>query len=282
MAGWWHVSTDVPLLVLQPLAVSFADAVVLVPGGPDLDPDLLAGGLAHLDGLRATRDMFNGETLCWLGPDPAGGIQVVRGRYFDMLATCDAIRAEGLAGPLRDRATAACGGDPLASGRGRAAAIGVTVLATKPGDLSGEAVPVLTLGRRNPRLATDPGRWHVVPSGMLEAAAGDRHLARTVATELDEELGVTVTPTDVEARATVLGLAHDRWRLRPEIVVRLDLTADEASAAVPQGGEFDAFEDVPVTAAAIDAFLASRGHEPGVTSACEGALRLLRATLAPA
>lgn len=269
------MSTPAPALVLQPLAVPFADAVVLVPGGPALDARLVAAGRPHLDRLRATRDMFDGETLCWLGPHEAGGIRVARGRYFDMIATCDAIRAEGLDGPLRDLALDACGGDPIASGAGRAAAVGVTVLATRPGPRG----QVLTLGRRSARLATDPGKWHVVPSGMLEAAAGDSHLARTVSTELAEELGVEVSAAEVRARAVVLGLAHDRWRLRPEIVVRLDLTADEAGGAVPTGGEFDEFDDVPVTVTAIGSFLSSRGRDPGVTSACEGALRLLAGTL---
>lgn len=57
-----------------------------------------------------------------------GALQVARSRYIAMLATCDALRAEFLERqsshplgeelPLRARAEALCGHDPLRSGNG--------------------------------------------------------------------------------------------------------------------------------------------------------------------
>jgi 8-oxo-dGTP pyrophosphatase MutT (NUDIX family) len=260
-----------------------AGAVVLLDGPPIIDPVLLELGRAHLDAVRRTRSLHNGDTLCWVGPAHTGGIAVVRGRYFDMLATCDAIRAEGLDGPRRHRAVEVAGGDPCSSGLGRAAAVGVTVLATRP---VGER-RVLVVGRRSQRVATDAGRWHLVPSGMLELdrSGHGAHLATTIATELAEELGVTVRPDAVEARAQVLGLAHDLGRLRPDLVVRIDLTEDdlteddltgaELGFEPPRGGEFDDFEQVELSVPALDGFLRSRPSDR-ITPAAAGALQLLR------
>jgi hypothetical protein len=261
---------------VRPLAVSMAAAVVLLDGPLVIDPVLLELGRAHLEAVRRTRRLHNGDTLCWVGPAATGGITVVGGRYFDMLATCDAIRAEGPDGPRRRRAVEVAGGDPCASGFGRAAAVGVTVLATRP---AGER-RLVVVGRRSQRVATDPGRWHVVPSGMLELDASGRgaHLAVTIATELAEELGVTIGPDVVETRARVLGLAHDLGRLRPDLVVRIDLTEDELGAEPPQGGEFDDFDHVEVSVRGLDDFLRSRAPDQ-ITPAAAGALQLLRRQL---
>jgi 8-oxo-dGTP pyrophosphatase MutT (NUDIX family) len=47
--------------------------------------------------------------------------------------------------------------------------------------------------------------------------------------ELAEELGVELSMHDLAHRATLLGVAHDLLRLRPEICLRLDLDAAESA-----------------------------------------------------
>jgi hypothetical protein len=80
------------------------------------DPALLALGWPHLEQLRADRPaLHDGRLLCWVATAD-DGVLAAPGGYFDMLATCDAIRAEYLAAPgdqpLRSRAHAVAG-DPL-------------------------------------------------------------------------------------------------------------------------------------------------------------------------
>jgi len=136
------------------------------------------------------------------------------GRYFDAVLTADALRAEwesqGM-GPLRARAHGLAGPDPLRSGRGRCAAVGLAVAATHGGRV--------LLGRRSPDLAADPGLWHVAPSGMLEPGSpAERQLER----ELYEELGVTAA-----GAARPLGVGFDLARLRPELCWTLELDSEE-------------------------------------------------------
>ncbi|MCU7728091.1 NUDIX domain-containing protein [Actinoplanes sp. KI2] len=267
------------------------------------DAALLALGLPHLERLRAARPaLHDGGLLCWVRTDE-NGVLAAPGGYFDMLATCDAIRAEHLAAggdqPLRSRAHAVAG-DPLVSGAGRAAGIGVSVLLTVAGQDDGltvadrdDALTVagqddgltmagrddgrprrFVIGRRSRSVATDPGMWHVAPSGMLEPDAQGRHWETTVSRELAEELGVEVGPAEVARRATVLGIAHDLLRLRPDLVFRLDLTPAEARAVTAGDGEFADVQQVELSAGGIERFWTA--HPPSVlTPAAAGAVALL-------
>jgi len=258
------------------------------------DPGLLALGLPHLRQLRNDRPaLHDGGLLCWVRTDEKG-ILAAPGGYFDMVATCDAIRAEyqdstraenqdstraenqaaGDGQPLRSRAHAVAG-DPLLSGAGRAAGIGVSVLLTVPGRGGGRPRRFL-IGKRSPSVGTDPGLWHVAPSGMLEHDARGRHWETTVSRELAEELGVEVSPAAVADRAELLGIAHDLLRLRPDLVFRLDLTPAEARAVTAGDGEFAEVEQVDVSAGGIERFWTA--HPPSViTPAAAGAVALLEA-----
>jgi len=242
------------------------------------DAGLLALGRPHLERLRTDRPaLHDGGLLCWVGDDE-DGVLAAPGGYFDMLATCDAIRAEYQAAngdrPLRSRAHAVAG-DPLVSGAGRAAGIGVSVLLTVPG--SGDGGPRrFVIGKRSRSVGTDPGLWHVAPSGMLERDARGRHWETTVSRELAEELGVQVSPAEVARRAEILGIAHDLLRLRPDLVFRLGLTPAEARAMSAGDGEFAEVQQVEVSAGGIERFW--RAHPPAVlTPAAAGAVALLEA-----
>ncbi|WP_088282970.1 hypothetical protein [Kineosporia sp. A_224] len=277
-----------------------------------VDAALAGGGRAFLDRLRAGGRVHDGAVLCLdrvEEPGRAGGavVHVVPGGYFDMLATCDAVRDElvraataadegesdrtdgrtdGLPRPvsfadlpLRRRAHEVAG-DPTTSGAGRAAAFGVSVLLvvrTGPADGGAAEETGVVLGLRSTRVGTDPGRWHVAPSGMLEPAADGRHLATTAATELREELGVHRTVDEVEASLHVLGLVTDLTRLRPDVVVLLDLAAVGSRPTVAElaaGEEFDTLEVVPTTPTRLADLWTGRPPAT-LTAAAAGALALL-------
>lgn len=234
--------------------------------------------IAACDGVRAELDAA-GTDAAGPGATRLGGADVVTGSpagherpdvtrwYLPDPPPLDAL-------PLRALVHAAAGGDPLASGAGRAAGLGVSVVTTVPGR-SGLSVVV---GRRSRAVATDSGLWHIAPSGMLEDLEGGV-LAGTVALELSEELGVDLPVEQVAARVEVLGLVHDLTRLRADLAVRLDLTAAEAGTiAAPPGGEFDAVRLVGVDEAGFDALW--REHPPErLTPAGAGALALLEDAL---
>jgi 8-oxo-dGTP pyrophosphatase MutT (NUDIX family) len=162
-----------------------------------------------------------------------------------MVATADALAGDRA---LRARALALAGEDPLRRGDGRVAAIGLSVAATVPGGR-------VLLGRRRADLPLDPGRWHVVPSGMLEP--GPDPIAAAVAREVREELGVVVDPRAVR----MLGLGWDLERLRPEVCVALRLQVVPGRAG---GDEFDV----------VEAFDAARPAAP-LTAGAQCALALL-------
>jgi 8-oxo-dGTP pyrophosphatase MutT (NUDIX family) len=152
-----------------------------------------------------------------------GVVHARRSGYFDMVATADALAGDP---GLRARALALAGDDPLRRGDGRVAAIGLSVATLVPGG-------GVLLGRRRADLPLDPGRWHVVPSGMLEPERDP--IAAAVAREAREELGVTIDPATVR----MLGLGWDLARLRPEVCVALTLDVVPTRAG---GDEFDAVE----------------------------------------
>jgi len=291
------------LLELYPEAVVRAGrvypAVIAQPGRQGLlvddvsspaDPTLLRLGAAHLaKRLADDPSLTNGPTACWQGNGPAG-VRVSAGRYFDMIATCDALRAEFTNSrnetplaelPLRALAHELAG-DPLSSGAGRAAAIGVSVVLTvpspvgsAPSDLDGEA-RALVIGCRG-HVSSDRDSWHVAPSGMLELNDVPEPIADTVATELQEELGIRVEPALVAERLVVLGLIHDLLRLKPDLVVQLDLAPAEVPAQLEAVSEFSELALVRTDRAGLAAFW--EAHDPGVlTPAAAGAIALFEAS----
>jgi len=188
-----------------------------------VDGALRAGGAAHLAALRARAPAMHDGRVLAMTAIAGGTVSARAAGYFDMVATGDALAGDSA---LRARAVALAGGDPLRRGDGRVAAIGLSVAAILPGGR-------VLLGRRRADLPLDPGRWHVVPSGMLEPGADP--VAEAAAREGREELGV-----EVEAGALrMLGLGWDLARLRPEVCVALALDGAPARAG---GDEFDAVE----------------------------------------
>jgi 8-oxo-dGTP pyrophosphatase MutT (NUDIX family) len=329
-----------------------ADRRLLVDKSPRApDPVLRRLGAAHLaKRLADDPTLTNGPTACWQsggeadyrdddgqdgvqddGQDDDGrdgiqdddrqdGVRVTEGRYFDMIATCDALRAEFADSPrgtpLADlplRALAhELAGDPLSSGAGRAAAIGISVILTVPGRVGADVGERAKAGRRvsadaderakagrrvsaddragaevggrafvigcRGLVSSDRGSWHVAPSGMLELNGGPDPVAATVATELLEELGIQIAPGRVAERLVALGLVHDLLRLKPDLVVRLDLSAAEVPAELEAVSEFSELAFVPARRDALDNFW--RTHDPDVlTPAAAGAIALFEAAL---
>lgn len=245
-----------------------------------VDSTLRRCGDPHVRSLVARRGTLHNSAVLVLDRIERGRLVAVAAAYFDMLATCDSLRAEWLEAtspesplPLRSRAEALAGPDPLRSGRGRAAAIGVSVVTTVPRE-SGRAV---VLGRRRDTLATDPGAWHVAPSGMLEPAEppADSLLA-TVGSELWEEIGVRLDREALATRLLPLGVGFDLLRLRPELCLRLDLGASEAPDGQPNlsDDEFEDRQEVPLDE--LPAFWVR--HPPSlITPAAAAALALIEA-----
>jgi hypothetical protein len=247
-----------------------------------VDPELRAGGRAHLEAVaRRSPTMHDGQVLACAAVS-GFPLEYASGGYFDAIATSDSLRAEYLraprpisglsALPLRALAHRAAGGDPLRSGRGRVAAVGVSVAVTMPRG----PVRDLIIGRRSDAVATDPGIWHIAPSGTLEPVEGDA-VIQLVRHELAEELSITLpTPDRLEERLITLGVSHDLLRLRPEICLRLDLEPHE----YPSGGphlafrEFQELDLVELSSRGLERFW--QAHPPDqLTAAGAGTIALL-------
>jgi hypothetical protein len=227
--------------------VEIESAVVVHDRDAPIDPELRRRGQPHLDAVRArSPGIFDGPVLA-LDRIEDGVIHAVRASYFDMVATCDALAVDP---ELRAYAEALAAPDPLRIGRGRAAAIGVTAVVPRNGRF--------TLGRRALHLALDPGRWHVVPSGTVDA----RGLRATLLDELASEHGIHSLPP-----IRRISLGHDLTRLRPELVV---ITEDLGDLGPPKpSDEFVEFLEVgvgeiprgldltPAAALALDAVVGS-------------------------
>jgi len=208
---------------------SVDDALRTAHGEAFIDPQLRSEGDAHLQSVLArSRATFDGPVLV-LDRIEGTTIHVKHAGYFDMIATCDALMSDI---HLRHRAQQLAGGDPLHTGHGRAAAVGVGGVVVRSGRF--------TLGRRAPQLALDPGRWHLVPSGTVDA----RGLEATIAAELREEHGI-----EQVTALRVLGLGWDLARLRPELTL---MTPDLGDVAAPlPSDEFTEFLEIPLDLDAI-------------------------------
>jgi len=242
--------------------------------------DLIEAGTAHLAAVRAAAPaMFDGAVAAFAGWWPDGRLAVGPGSYFDMIATCDALRAEfhgaapGSALVLREAAERIAGGRPLEVGVGRVAAVGVSLAVTILG--KGGRRRVL-LGRRSDGVALDSGQMHVVPSGMTELHQNPIETARR---EFTEELGAAFPDG---AQLVELGIGWDLLRLRPEICFWLDLIdSDEAVSSVIDGsgdGEFGYRWLADVGGTSWDTVWAALPPE-AMTPAAAVALALLEHTL---
>jgi 8-oxo-dGTP pyrophosphatase MutT (NUDIX family) len=234
-----------------------------VPSRPP-DAGLRAAGAPALARLRADRPALHDGRLLVLDRLDGGRLDVREGSYFDHVAIGLAVAGDRGA---RAAATALAGGDPLRSGAGRTAGVGVSVVCVVEGGTG------LLLGRRRPDLAVEGGAWHVAPSGMLEAAP-DRPLHATAARECLEELGIA-RPSGA---FRLLGVGWDLKRLTPEIALRLDLDGGAELAGRLALDEFTEGRVWPLDDLA--GFWAA--HGPGaLTPPAAAAVALLEASLGP-
>lgn len=222
--------------------------------------------------LLVDRRLTNGHLYAMrrFSPQPRLTMDCGVGRYFRMLDTCSAIEVElraaildghrepaALDGELRLRtaAHAAAGGDPITSGAGRDAAIGLSMLVacrTKEGYQ-------MRLARRGDGgLGLGCGQLHVVPSGMFDFADArrDYHVGAKLREEYAEELFPMVDPAleylDVllrtgDAQLLFTGVAMDLLNLRPEICTLLVIHTPEWFEQARQARLNDEF--LPETAA---------------------------------
>jgi hypothetical protein len=214
------------------------DVVVVHDREAPVDADLRRAGTAHLEAVLArSPETFDGVVLA-LDRIADGVVHAVRASYFDMLATCDAVATDEA---LRQQAERLAAPDPLRVGTGRAAAVGVTAIVVRR---LGDGTTGFTLGLRSPELALDPGKWHVVPSGIVDG----RGVVGTLLDELAGEHGV-VDPRAAVEGAHVIALGYDVARIRPELTV---MTRDLGDIEAPQrSDEFVAFREVPLADEAI-------------------------------
>jgi 8-oxo-dGTP pyrophosphatase MutT (NUDIX family) len=278
--GRIYPATIDPLFLSQFEPPSLIEVDQLPPSVEQLDvrDDL------HLENrLRADPLLFNGPTVRWISTS-LNLVQGAPARYFDMISSCDALRAEiarsddwsNLAkNPLR-AAVHEVSRDPLKSGAGRSAALGVSVILILPRAVGGVAAGSFVVGQR-PGTSNGAGIWHVAPSGMLELDSSGRHIQTTTVRELKEELGIDLESAHTQGRIRLIGITQDLTMLKPDLVVRLDLTEAEAMAAVRPVSEFERIELIPLTNRSIQNFWDS--HPPGsLTPAAAGAIAALEAT----
>lgn len=199
--------------------------------------------------LRAHPWLFDGDVMGFVALR-GSALHLSPARYFDRLAIAEAIRADPEIRAFAERTAA---GRPLHDGRGRAAAPGVTTIAT----LRDGGARAFVVGKRRGLPVAD-GLWHVVPAGTMDRTPPSIDpIAHTARNELREELGLE--PGDAPLR--LLGVGWDLERLLPEIVLRVDLDAEAAAvlAAAPLA-EHEALRTVPLTCHGIAAFWAA--HPP--------------------
>lgn len=267
-----------PVTTIQFTRDRAGGSITLMDSPAPVDEELRSLGEAHLLEMVRSHRMFNGPIVALVSIEPDKLI-AASSEYFAMVATCDALRAEYLRGPeaqpMRNRADRISGsGGPVVSGQGRAAGVGVSVIVTFPRK-DGRA---FVIGLRRPDLALDGGRYHVVPSGMVESTATSDVLLASVHAELEEELSVVLTEVELDRRLQPLGVAVDLLRLRPEVCMRLDLDSDEADGLFARDEEFSAARLVELSAGGLDRFWAEHGPDR-LTPAAAGAVALLERSL---
>ncbi len=190
-----------PVAVFRPQAqqIHNPDSVLSSqPPGYSVNRDTFAFyDRSHLNALLTQKpDLYDGATYVMqqITTNPLtiqGGI----GRYYDMLATCDALEQEiyhtSDASPLRDTLHAVISPeDALTNGYGRSAAIGVSTLIV----FDHGGVYRAIIARRSRQTAIHAGMYHVLPAFMLEPTETDVfagtswNLTRQVEREILEEV----------------------------------------------------------------------------------------------
>ncbi|QPC82345.1 hypothetical protein G4Y79_22105 [Phototrophicus methaneseepsis] len=216
---------------------------------------------AHLSNLQNSgRNLFNGVTyaLRRIRTRPLQ-IEAYIGRYFDMLATCDALKRElydaayrrYIRLPLRAQYHRSMGPvESLTNGMGRSAAIGGATLVV----FNRQGTYQAMLAQRSRQNATDPGFYHTVPAFIYQPRqvpfhADEWRISYHIYREYLEELfgmpevndsapydhfyqhpallDLQAMLANGEAGLYLTGIVHDLTMLRPEITALL-LIHDEA------------------------------------------------------
>lgn len=246
-----------------------ADSVLVpdVPSGTSDTSEFAIYDMAHLEHLRRTRPhLTNGISYVMdriayspVGTQHAASLPLLRiagqlGRYFDMLATCDAIdqelrryaRGEQNTLPLRDQLHQRIPPERVTqTGAGRSAVIGVATLTVFNHTGQYRAI----LARRASEVGIDAGRYHVVPAFVLQPLVNhpdEWSVKHQVCREFGEELfgmpehdgwkspngvryfyqhppvdDLLTMLDDGRAELQLTGIAWNPLTLRPEICVLL-------------------------------------------------------------
>lgn len=234
-----------PAVLLAGIARTPDAAVRALDRPAVVDARIEAAGARHVAAVRrAGAVLWDGPVLVY-DHVAEGAVVCLRSRYLTVLATSGALGAEWTAAgpdarpadlPLRRRAVERAGGDPIACGRGRAAAVGLNValVATAGGRRR------TLIGRRSARMAAMPGMWSFV-AGNVEPGDGERPLARALGRELDEEIPA-LSPADAArtaAGAQVHGACFSLGRLGPSLLASAEIDATAADLGNLDREEFD-------------------------------------------
>lgn len=237
---------DYPAVMLGGVASDPSAAVTAIAAEAEVDTDLSRAGRAYLDAMQASdAEIWDGPILSY-DRIVGASVQCRRSSYFTMLATSGALAAElSDAGgapaldelPLRKRAVAMSGGDPIASGRGRAAAVGLNIALIARGGGGRQTL----LGRRSAQMAALPGLWSFV-AGNIEPADGARPLPTALARELEEELPALATGDAAAAaeKAIVHGACMSLGRLGPSLIASSEIDCNIGDLGALDRSEFDA------------------------------------------
>ena len=170
-------------------------------------PDTSLADHQYLEQLKKSkRKLFNGTTFVLENADLSSQNLTINcglGQYYDAIMTCDSLDAELIKAcikripsslnelldlcPKRREFCKRCD-DPAFSGDGRSAAIGISTLIAYQLDSQYLAF----IRARSLKVATHPGRHHVIPSGMLTAETDDHRnefsIRHSLYREYQEEL----------------------------------------------------------------------------------------------
>lgn len=234
-----------PAVLLPGISAHPTGAVRADGSAAEVDGELEAAGAGHVETLR------DAGAILWDGPVLVydrvadGAVRCRESSYFRVLATSVAIGAELTAAdadavladlPLRRRAIHLAGGDPITSGRGRAAAVGLNIAVVATGGGGRHAL----IGRRSAAMAAMPGMWSFV-AGNVEPADGFQPLVSALGREMAEEMPAIsgADAHELASRARVHGACFSLGRLGPSLLASTPVDASARDLGRLDAEEFD-------------------------------------------
>ena len=212
--------------------------------------DITLADCQYLEELkqRGYSELFNGTTFVLKNVDISSQIFAINcglGKYFDAIKTCDSLDAELIGAFTRKKPSSVaelldvcpkrCAfnkrcPDPAFSGGGRSAAIGISTLIVY--QLGGRYFALLRA--RSLKVATNPGRYHVVPAGMFTAETHNYQkefsIHHSFYREYQEELF-----EDHELRRPSGQLSHDWFYSRQQLQYLMGLFDDRLASLYVSG-----------------------------------------------